>query len=75
MKLALQFESDISVEKNGNTVSGKSIMGLMTLAACQGTKIRVLAAGPDATEALDQIERLFESEFDMADEPPGQEGA
>jgi len=46
------------VEKDCNVVSGKSIMGLMTLEAGRGSVLRVTAEGPDGEEALDQLEDL-----------------
>jgi phosphocarrier protein len=58
-----RFESEIYVEKNGDTVDGKSIMGMMMLAAAYGTKIKVKASGPDYEEALREIERLIENKF------------
>lgn len=62
--LAGSFTSDIDVERNGQTVSGRSIMGLMMLAASTGTEIRVCAQGDDAEEALGAIETLTENKFD-----------
>jgi phosphocarrier protein len=63
VKAASRFESDISVEKGGNKVSGKSIMGLMTLEVGQGCVMRVTADGVDAEEALDELKHLVESKF------------
>lgn len=63
VKTATRFEADITVQKNGNTVSGKSIMGLMTLEAGLGTVLRVTAEGTDAAEALDELQHLLESKF------------
>ena len=60
---ASQFDSDIQVSRNGRTVSGKSIMGMMMLAAAQNTKIVVTAEGNDATEAIQQIEALINDYF------------
>src|SRR4051812_16108830 len=64
VKVANRFESDIFVEKDGETVNGKSIMGLMMLAAGPGSKLHVRAAGPDASEALNEIEALLKRKFD-----------
>lgn len=58
------FESKIEVERNGQTVSGRSIMGLMMLAASIGTEIVVRAEGPDAEQALDTIEKMVSDKFD-----------
>ena len=58
VKAASQFDADIDVEKDGNVVSGKSIMGLMTLEAGPGSVLRVTAEGPDCEAALDHLEQL-----------------
>jgi phosphocarrier protein HPr len=58
VKAASQFDADIEVEKDGNVVSGKSIMGLMTLEAGPGSVLRVSAEGPDSETALDFLEQL-----------------
>lgn len=58
VKAASQFDADIDVEKDGNVVSGKSIMGLMTLEAGPGSILRVTAEGPDSEAALDHLEQL-----------------
>jgi phosphocarrier protein len=66
VKIANRFQADIYVEKDGEEVDGKSIMGLMMLAAGHGSVICVSADGSDADEALnalgDLIERKFEEE-------------
>ena len=67
-KLASRYDSEIEVEKDGNVVSGKSIMALMTLEAVCGTVLKVSAAGPDAKEALDELQALVERKFDIPDE-------
>lgn len=58
VKAASRFEAEINVEKDGNVVSGKSIMGLMTLEAGRGSVLRVTADGEDGKEALDHLEEL-----------------
>jgi len=58
------FESEIDVEKDGTRVSGRSIMGLMMLAAAQGTTIAVEARGHDAVEAVGALATLVENRFD-----------
>jgi phosphocarrier protein HPr len=63
VKAASRFESDITVEKDGNKVSGKSIMGLMTLEVGMGSVMRVAADGVDAEEALDELKHLVDSKF------------
>ena len=64
VKVANRFESEIFVEKDGETVNGKSIMGLMMLAAGPGSRLQVRAAGPDAVQALLEIEALLKRKFD-----------
>jgi phosphocarrier protein HPr len=62
-KTANRFKSDVFVEKDGETINAKSIMGLMMLAAGPGSKILIIAKGPDAGEAVKAIEDLLESKF------------
>jgi phosphocarrier protein len=63
VQTASQYEAEITVAKDGQTVNGKSIIGLMMLAAAQGTSIDVSASGPQAEEALSAIERLVDQKF------------
>ncbi len=64
VKTANQFDCDVFVEKDGETVNGKSIMGLMMLAAGPGSKIRIQADGEDAAKAVTEIEALLKRKFD-----------
>ena len=64
VKTANRFDCDVFVEKDGETVNGKSIMGLMMLAAGPGSKIRVHAEGNDAAQAVHEIEALLKRKFD-----------
>jgi phosphocarrier protein HPr len=64
VKAANRFDADVTVEKNGNRVSGKSIMGLMTLEAARGTRIRIIIEGPEAAQAMDELQALIEGGFD-----------
>ena len=64
VKAASRFEADVYVEKEGNVVSGKSIMGLMTLEASKGAKIRVTVEGPDGEQMIDEPQALIERKFD-----------
>ena len=64
--LAARFKSDIRAIKDGREVSGKSIMGVMMLAAAKGSRITFRAEGPDAEKALDAIEALIARKFDEA---------
>jgi phosphocarrier protein HPr len=64
VQCAEQFQSFIEVEREGSKVSARSIMGLMMLAASQGTTIHVTANGVDAQEGLDALEALVNRCFD-----------
>jgi phosphocarrier protein len=64
VKLADHYDADIRVAKNGSVVSGRSIMGLMMLAASTGSMIELRASGTQATEALDAIAALVAAGFD-----------
>jgi len=57
---------EVWVEKDGELVNGKSIMGLMMLAAGQGSKITFKAEGADAPKLLDELEDLFSRKFEEA---------
>jgi phosphocarrier protein HPr len=63
-KTAEKFESDILVRRGDTEVSGRSIMGLMMLAAAQGTSIEISVAGEDATAAMDALCTLIANKFD-----------
>jgi phosphocarrier protein HPr len=65
VKMAQKFKSDIYVEKDGARVNGKSIMGLMMLAAENGATLNVSAVGPDADPALDALEFLVTHDFTL----------
>ena len=64
VKLAARFEADITVTKDGETVNGKSIMGVMTLAAECGSTIVIRADGPDAADAVAALAALVADGFD-----------
>jgi phosphocarrier protein HPr len=64
VKTASRFTCDIYVEKDGERVNGKSIMGMMMLAAGPGSKLQVHARGHDANEALTELEALVKRKFD-----------
>jgi len=63
VKTANRFSCDIFVEKDGERINGKSIMGLMMLAAGQGSKLQIRCEGPDAERALEDIEELIKGKF------------
>jgi len=62
--LASRFKSEIRVLRDQRDVSGKSIMGLMMLAASKGTTLRIRAEGQDAAEAIRRLKGLVENRFD-----------
>jgi len=62
-QVANQFESDIWIEKDDKKVNAKSIMGVMMLAASQGTDIKISTEGVDEKEALDSITALINDYF------------
>jgi len=64
VNVASKYASLIEVEKDGQRVNGKSIMGVMMLAANQGSTIKLLADGDDAEKSLDDMEQLIKNYFD-----------
>src|SRR6184192_1937232 len=66
VRTANRFDCDIFVEKDGERVNGKSIMGLMMLAAGPGSKLTVHAQGQDAVQALAALDALFKRKFEEA---------
>ncbi len=60
---AQQFNAEITVSRDGETVSGVSIMDLLMLAASKGTTITLTASGPQAKEAIEQLVKLVEARF------------
>jgi len=61
--LASSFASDIKVARNGQEVNGKSIMGVMMLAASKGTDITLIITGNDETEAIEKLSELVQERF------------
>ncbi len=66
--LANQYQSEITVSNDENSVDGKSIMQMSMLAATVGSKLKIKAEGPDAPQALEALKELVEVR--MFDEPP-----
>lgn len=64
VRTANKFECQVYVEKDGERVNGKSIMGLMMLAAGPGSKLLIHAEGEDAAKAVAEIEALLKRKFD-----------
>ena len=63
VKLAAKFVAEFYIDKDGFEINGKSIIGVMTLAAEQGTPLRLRFDGPDEETAADEIVQLFEDGF------------
>ncbi len=64
VRVANRFSSDIQVEKDGEEINGKSIMGLMLLAAGCGSRLKVTVTGGDAEEMVRSLEELIARKFD-----------
>ena len=62
VKIANKYEAEVTVKKGGESVNGKSIMGLMTLAASQGSTLEIETSGPDADKAMEELERFLISD-------------
>ncbi|MGI8820268.1 MAG: HPr family phosphocarrier protein [Chthoniobacterales bacterium] len=63
VRIASRFRCEVWVEKEGEQINGKSIMGLMMLAAGQGSKLTLRCEGPDAERAVQELEQLVASRF------------
>ena len=63
VRIASRYRCEVWVAKEGEQVNGKSIMGLMMLAAGQGSKLNIRCEGPDAEKALQELEELICSKF------------
>jgi len=66
VRVTNKFKAEVYVEKDEEQVNGKSIMGLMMLAAAKGTKVKFLATGDDAPAMLAELDALFARKFDEA---------
>ena len=64
---ASQFESEVFIDKQGNRVNAKSIMGIMMLAASKGTEVKLEVDGNDEKECMDAILQLINNRFDEAE--------
>jgi phosphocarrier protein HPr len=64
VKTAGQYDAEVTVRKNGTEVSGRSIMGLMMLAAAPGTVVELSGSGVEAAAAVAALARLIECKFD-----------
>jgi phosphocarrier protein HPr len=63
VQTANRFEAEVAIAKDGQSVNGRSIMGIMMLAAEQGSTIDVTTSGPQAAEAMEAIRELVEAGF------------
>jgi phosphocarrier protein HPr len=63
VKIARQFKADVVIERNGQTVNGKSILGILTLACPYGGMLTLKIEGEDALTAMEQLEQLIENKF------------
>jgi len=63
VKTANRFVSEVTIEKDGLEVNGKSIMGILMLAASKGTKITLKVEGKDSVQAIQTLGKLIESKF------------
>ena len=66
VRVTNKFKAEVHVEKDDEQVNGKSIMGLMMLAAARGSKVKFVATGPDAEQMLTELDALFARKFDEA---------
>ena len=63
VRLAMGFDAEITLSKDGETANAKSIMGIMSFAACMGTVITIKADGADAETAIEALAKLFAEKF------------
>ncbi len=63
VKISSRYRAEVWVEKDGERVNGKSIMGLMMLAAGKGSRLQIIAEGSDADKAVAEIKNLVETRF------------
>lgn len=63
VRIASRYRCEVWVEKDGEQINGKSIMGLMMLAAGQGSKLMIRCEGPDADKAMQELDQLIASKF------------
>jgi len=63
VRIASRYRSEVWVAKEGEQINGKSIMGLMMLAAGQGSKLTIKCEGPDADKVMEELEELIQKKF------------
>lgn len=64
VKTTSRFQSSVKIVKDGQEIDGKSIMGLLMLAAGPGTLLKIVADGPDEGDVLKSLDDLFDRRFD-----------
>ena len=64
VQIANKYDCDISVKRGNQVINGKSIMGILTLAANRDSKILIRAEGPDSEQAISELEKLLSGELD-----------
>lgn len=67
VNMANRFTSSVKIEKDGNKIDGKSILGILTLAAVQGTEIILYVSGNDEQSAMEALVSLIQNKFDEAE--------
>lgn len=67
VNMANRFTSSVKIEKGGNKIDGKSILGILTLAAVQGTEIILYVSGKDEQSAMEALVSLIQNKFDEAE--------
>lgn len=67
VNLANRFTSSVKIEKGGNKIDGKSILGILTLAAVQGTEITLCVSGKDEQPVMETLVSLIQNKFDEAE--------
>ena len=70
VRTANRYQADIYLEKDGERVNGKSIMGIIALGAAYRTTLRVIASGADEAAAVEALVRLVDSKFQATDDLP-----
>lgn len=67
VNMANRFTSSVKIEKGGNKIDGKSILGILTLAAVQGTEITLFVSGKDEQSVMETLVSLIQNKFDEAE--------
>ncbi|GAC24627.1 MAG: HPr family phosphocarrier protein [Alteromonadaceae bacterium] len=67
VKLANQFEAEVTIVQDDKSASASSVLGLMMLESCQGKEIQVISEGKDAQQAMDAVEELIVGKFNESE--------